>query len=69
MLVGYRALQIAQDETPRVPCNDSDTPLEIAQREFSSKCLPSISVLRYLPDGSIVKKHVNDLYAQWPSPV
>ncbi len=69
MLIGNRALQIAQDAVPRVPYNDTDTSLEIAQREFSQKCLPSVSVLRYLPNGGIVKKNIEDIYAKWPSPL
>ena len=60
-VLGHRALQIAQNSRPRV-VTTSANPLEIAQQELLAGSMPAMSVGRFQPDGSLVRKSVADIY-------
>ncbi len=64
MVLGHRALQIAQNNRPRVPVpmDEEYNPLEVARSELDTGVLPPTSVLRYLPNGQVVRKSVLDIY-------
>jgi DNA-directed RNA polymerase subunit K/omega len=60
-VIGHRALQIAQNSRARVVCA-SENPLDVAKEELLAKSLPPMSVGRYLPDGSLIRKTVQEVY-------
>ena len=63
-IVGHRALQIAQNSRVRV-ASTSTEPLQLALEELNAGNLPPMSVGRYLPDGSLVRKTVQEQYRKY----
>jgi DNA-directed RNA polymerase subunit K/omega len=61
MIIGNRALQISQNGRPRVLTSLTD-PIDIARQELRASALPPMSILRYLPDGTPVRKTVNEIF-------
>lgn len=62
MVLGHRALQIAQNGQARVQAAVDADPMDVARQEMNTGVLPAMSVLRYLPDGTAVRKTVNDIF-------
>ena len=62
-VVGHRALQIAQNSRVRV-ASTSTQPLQLALEELNAGSLPPTSVGRYLPDGTLVRKTVQEQFRQ-----
>jgi len=60
-VIGHRALQIAQNSRPRV-VTQSTNPLDIAKEELLAGSMPAMSVGRYLPDGTLLRFSVQDMY-------
>lgn len=62
---GVRALELGQGASSRcttVDVHKDIDPLTIATAELASGTFPPMTVLRYLPDGTIVPKTVSDTY-------
>ena len=64
VVIGQRALKIAQNDRPRVQIKESDDPLTIARMELYAGSIPPMSLLRYMPDGTVRRKTVAELYRQ-----
>jgi len=64
MVLGHRALQIAQNCQPRVHAPPGTDPMDVARMELHAGALPAMSVLRYLPDGTAVRKSVTDMFVR-----
>jgi DNA-directed RNA polymerase subunit K/omega len=62
VVIGQRALKLAQNDRPRVQILAEDDPLTIAQKELVAGSMPPMSLLRYMPDGSVRRKTVAELY-------
>ena len=64
MVIGTRAMELAQTAEPRVavPERMLDDPLAIARLELESRRLPPTALLRYLPNGGMERKAVEDLF-------
>jgi DNA-directed RNA polymerase subunit K/omega len=60
-VLGHRALQIAQNSRARV-ATTSANPLDIAREELLAGSLPAMSIGRFQPDGSLVRRSVHDIY-------
>ena len=60
--LGHRALQIAQNSRARVVAAPTANPLDVAKAELLAGSMPAMSVGRFLPDGSLVRKSVKDIY-------
>jgi len=58
--LGMRAMELNQNAAPAVAVTLGASSLEIAKQELAAAALPPMSVLRYLPDGTFVRKSVND---------
>jgi DNA-directed RNA polymerase subunit K/omega len=61
-VIGHRALQISQNSLSRVVSQSAD-PLQIAKEELLAGSLPAMSLGRYLPDGTMIRKFVQDVHA------
>ena len=60
-VLGHRATALNQNAAPRVPLANPDvSALSIAKQEFEAGALPPMSVMRYCPDGTIVRKPIAD---------
>ena len=62
VVLGQRALKIAQNDRPRVQICAEDDPLTIARMELRAGSIPPMSLLRYMPDGTVQRKTVAELY-------
>ena len=59
--LGMRAMELNQNAAPHVyDIAPGASSLDIARMEMARGLLPPMSVLRYLPDGTFVRKSVND---------
>ena len=59
--LGMRAMELNQNAAPNVHVDAKDvSSLDIAKQEMRDNALPPMSVLRYLPDGTFIRKSVND---------
>ena len=58
--LGMRAMELNQNASPRVYAHPDQSSLDIARQEMRAGMLPPMSVLRYLPDGTFIRKSVND---------
>jgi len=62
MALGHRGLQVGQGSEPRVAHRQDDDPLTIARAELESGNFPPMSLLRTLPDGSVLRRTLDELY-------
>jgi DNA-directed RNA polymerase subunit K/omega len=62
VVLGQRALKIGQNDRPRVQFGVNDDPLTIARAELKAGSIPPMSLLRYMPDGTVQRKTVAELY-------